>query len=1147
MYVPIVEDDKGHKYSISPRDRIGEGATAEVWLGVPLGSTASTASGKVAIKIPHPGASRADLEKLKEEYQITLAISGALRGRQVPEAMLNVPWMREGKSGTRVPWLLVMELAQTELQEAAKLNWSAAKTVEAVRQYLQLLVALHSAGFATYGDRKETDLRWDEARNRLIVLDWNRAGKLPENTEARNALVAQDAHGFAQLFSAILFGESNRSALPEVDNLTNGRWREIPRGVRVALIHARDIGSTESGNSVEALLQAITQYSEFCADTAKITTEDLIAKARPKPAPTVLTAPEKRRSAESQLNLLDIAMRRSDASQDHQRRIGELREAAERQLKSPEVAAGSELQRALDYIDAADDYQRAQDILANAINTLSSEHGPETLRLLRWRMFARLGVAVKSSGQELGQPLKDLKQVLKTLDVPTASDGEGVLKACLGDLETIASAWNILPRQYHSPTSSVMQCIEHEIQARLAAVTHPICVADGESSISSLEKLDIRYARCVVACLPSLSSAIGRDQIVDDEQVKLEKLRIDSTELWRIICVAKGDLNQIQSERFEGILSLCAILRHSAGEVESIENACLWLREIWRERDLPERRKSLAAMLRWAKYPPNDLPASAVMMAQSVLDRLQNRLRDDIAKRLESPMWPDEFSDWLDDAQALTKDVSSIEGAGAVLQLASGVTEADTELARQISERGKFLGDITAKLIADSRKPLGGHIQGGIAVPIGSDALLDSIVALLESAEEGKVEVFNVDKDNRGNWSVHEVLQRRRLSTFAKWERALSVEYGSADTAVNRIDIAGLQKRNSDIKAQIGNINREIVEFRAHVASLAELENEIANSVARIKGAASGLDPMSPDQLKQKESFALIFGCRMHLMEGFYAVQLPDLVAATFARDRVTELNPVGTPAGLMDEIQALQKQVVWLEKGGPELVKLLKDWKLRVGDSKQVELAIAARDKVYKELQSKNLEAVGLALIAAEQDHRALLADKTREEETSASGRRTSNEQRLTTALRSFLPTSEPGPGQSGFEEQLSDFLERGPIEMYLHLSRWHSELRWAVTALERAGMHLDRQERREPGALETDFGDAFRILSDLADRMDPSTFHCCHEEWFKVVERLRSAYEKGSTDIGSITALIKRGKLKSELGKTTTEKLIAAVSAIR
>lgn len=1153
MYVPIVEDDKGHKYSISPRDRIGEGATAEVWLGVPLGSTASTETGKVAIKIPHPGASRADLEKLKEEYLITQAISVKLRGLGVPEAMINVPWMREGRSGARVPWLLVMELAPTELQKEVKAEWSATATIEAVRQYLQLLTALHAAGYATYGDRKETDLRWDRERQRLIVLDWNRAGRLPDDFEARNALIAQDTHGFVQLFAAILFGESGRNAFPELDNLTLDKWKAIPRGVRATLINARNMRASSASNSCEALLREVSEYATtYAQDTAKAT-RDLLAEAGALTNMGSLAPPDRDRRIQRNLDLLERVAGRNDATSDDRRAGADLQANVESMLKSRDRSVELEYARARDFIVTTGDYQRGHTILSDVLYIAWSATAHIMLRVIRLRMFARLGMAVRASGQQLGSTLGQLLHMLDALDSPVEYDDSSTLATYRGQLESFSEKFQDLPNSQRSDGIAVLECFAHEVGARRGATAGALDIDAAVKHLRDLAASDSRYAYWLEACLPDLVRAGGRRHVDDSTLALLSQLRLSVIELWRRIAEAKGDLAKVELSEIESVNAQCKRLwlyGEISAEVKRIGDVCLWLLEIHREIGMLVPRRGLAAMLVWAKNPPEDLPNEAVEMAQSVLDNLQDLLCKSISERLEKSLWPDEIADLEDDAKALVLDAIAGNNRDTHVAVGFDAKTVANQLESLVADRRAHLTEVVAMLVAESPTHIHRHPLGGVEIPTGLDMSAESFAGILALAEKGKVEIFGVYGDGDKTLSVREVIQHRRLSILSKLQAEIVSDYRLATDALTSLSIEALRKQQGEIWTEIGNIEMASKARNVVTSALSRAASESVRALNTLRMVEDALDRFPFGDMAEKERAARSFLSRFHVVEGIHASErlLPDV--AKRALDQASVQNPVSGPSELSNEIESLKKEVEWLESVDQAVFGLISGWASAI-TLRDVDGAEKARRRVFNALDSTGTDrgdrshSVRLAIAAIAQDHRALLSAEDRRQTEAALRAQIESQDRLETALRSFMPEESSAIGQVGLESRLKPLIDGGQLESYLHLLHWFTEIQTAGTELGSAERHLIECRKPTRSSINTHVKDAYIILSNVLNNMEPSPFNFCYLSWKSVVERLRELTIEKPNIGDNLDMLLSRGEQKAERGKQITESLIESIRA--
>ena len=199
-----------------------------------------------------------------EEYNDFIAEQQVLASIQNTSARHLVPWAAMGENPLDPDQtLLILEYIDPE--------WWLSKFItgqhmdeqfglETMSQYAHLLHELHhclengSAGYSARGDRKSADFFWDAKQRRLIVLDWNRAGLLPQEPGAAHRAMRGDLQGLGQIWSEYLLGQS-RYALPDPDEPADEGWLQLSRGTRRILhkaVSARPVWAALTAKDVQA-------------------------------------------------------------------------------------------------------------------------------------------------------------------------------------------------------------------------------------------------------------------------------------------------------------------------------------------------------------------------------------------------------------------------------------------------------------------------------------------------------------------------------------------------------------------------------------------------------------------------------------------------------------------------------------------------------------------------------------------------------------------------------------------------------------------------------------------------------------------------------------------------------------------------------
>ena len=209
---------------------------------------------------------RQRIRELKEVFESELQLIREL-GRFSNDRF--VPWVEEGRlvladsvadeSENQVPILLMQDVPRdwylgfsTMTSESGSDGIAQGEIigVEAGAQYVEMLDILHSKLDTACGDRKPVDLRWDKARRRLYVLDWNVTEALPEGNDERTRKIARDTALFARMWFGLLAEvEPTDGVSDQVENPPDGTpWAQLSQGTRRLLQSTLELSrSDETG------------------------------------------------------------------------------------------------------------------------------------------------------------------------------------------------------------------------------------------------------------------------------------------------------------------------------------------------------------------------------------------------------------------------------------------------------------------------------------------------------------------------------------------------------------------------------------------------------------------------------------------------------------------------------------------------------------------------------------------------------------------------------------------------------------------------------------------------------------------------------------------------------------------------------------
>lgn len=412
MSVPYVIDSVT-KIQYELTSNLGEGATAKIWKGK------DKQEKLVAVKIANRGTSASLLEEFWTELSLLNILSQTEAGR-------NVPWAHKGEApADPKAAIIVMELIPdewqvTRLAQQAGDKLAADLALPSALQYAQLLTALHAAGYTTRGDRKARDLRWNPDEQQLVVLDWNRAKKIPSSRSQalmREELIRQDVRGFGQLWSELVFKAA--AALPAVDDETDGDWQALARGFRSIL--ARSLGSRTAWGyqTAEEIVQDIRTYQEYVRLAAAGARQVLAtAESVSNQAMRTKDRGERSRLADQVLTLLDLARRQDPDGALDQAQVQSLKAWADEHtslLIQQATEAAERINQALNLMDYAKAKERAMEAI-HQLPRQGIEAHRAALRLARWLIAAQVGMDGNQIRVVMTAAVKSLQQCVLSME-----------------------------------------------------------------------------------------------------------------------------------------------------------------------------------------------------------------------------------------------------------------------------------------------------------------------------------------------------------------------------------------------------------------------------------------------------------------------------------------------------------------------------------------------------------------------------------------------------------------------------------------------------------------------------------------------------------------------------------------------------------
>lgn len=510
----VVDVNTQVRYTLD-RTPLGEGATARVWRGR---ATDRPGEPAVAVKIAHYGLSQAALVEFEAELDL-------LERLHATPARDAVPWAHRGVSDEdRKAAIIIMELIPDEWQLArlagARGRLDERTALETAVLYLGLLVELHTLGYATRGDRKASDLRYDREQRRLVVLDWNRAAAFPDagNGGTRDEWVRQDLRGFGRLWAERALGRTVLQ-LPGVDQVDDAAWAELTRGFRRVLVQcsgARPGGGYTAAADVLRDLQAQLTWLQNIERDPEVAREELrqalarlMAQGRQAAGPA-----EALDIADEVLTLVDLAERAGMTADELAAACGW---AAP--LLSLGRAAGNEASKRVEKQLRDGYYQEAADLADQLLKDTAAPHEMEALPLVRLAAVANLAAAGTRQNLDVRKVVAELLAWLR--ETWPLANGE-VAPGKRQDQQAwfqargsqLAATHAALPAGLRPALWPLLN--ETQIRAFFAAPVRAYAQPDeGLALWRSLRETDPRYAEALRRDLPELEQALAADAAND--------------------------------------------------------------------------------------------------------------------------------------------------------------------------------------------------------------------------------------------------------------------------------------------------------------------------------------------------------------------------------------------------------------------------------------------------------------------------------------------------------------------------------------------------------------------------------------------------------------------------------------------------------
>lgn len=780
----VIDEDTPDKpgYTIQPKP-LGEGGTATILRGI---DQSRVDKNQVAVKVANPSSTAAELEDFWAELNI-------IRELAHTPAQHNVPWAHRGSSPDAAQLaMIVMELVPDEWQ-LGRFGFEnggrvpEALAAQAAAQYAALLVELHKAEITMRGDRKATDIRWDVDATppRLIVLDWNRARKIPSTVlpDLRQELICQDLRGFARLWSEFTLGQRVK-ALEAVDETRNAVWSGLSRAWRTILTRAWDAGNAGGYSDAKSLARALAQH------VASLKAVDR------KDAAYFLTQAQELR--DEFIPEEDVAHQAAVADQimtltDFARRTGDTGTAIADQIRNLETFAqqfaSAQMQRFHETLDrvkeklSQEDYESAVELSDLFLKRLERVD-PEGLRiyqeLIRWYWVSRAGVKGNDLRVKMEQPILKLIECVTNLE--QANKNPNHLALLLQVAARALEQTDGLPPEIHS----ILKPLDSEIQIRQGLnETFETTERDTATFLKNervktlwleLAGIDPVFAASLKFGLPLLASYLqswfveSATQKQDataqtDFQASVARLQI-ALDSHRPVAVWMDLTNEIRQARAAYQKMIVAV-----GKVSEQDRAALdfvaWLEQV----NLGMVQENYYAAAQLVQTP--DLSSLVKAQQTLVAARCSHVIAASVAGAQQDWRWPHE----LRDAQKLLTVVNHFEGLGDKDRQALGDTN-------------KFLADWEARL-NEFRNKLGfQHGENDFARLLlnpSQDVLVqdgpanDEIDEILRTdAKFYKIELFDFTlfPEQKIACRVESILAQRQMARLEARTKKLMLELG---------------------------------------------------------------------------------------------------------------------------------------------------------------------------------------------------------------------------------------------------------------------------------------------------------------------------------------------------------------------------------
>ena len=471
MIIPerVVDLATDKKYQIDRENLLGQGATGAVY------AVKGAERDAIVVKIALPDLSAATLADFVAEQKILADL----------ESTTHTPWAHVGQAlGDPECKIILLERVKPnqQLVQIARQASTGVLPEELVLQvglqYAELLDTLHRELKRTMrGDRKVGDLYWDESKQRLIVLDWNRALPMPQEEKDCALLVRQDLRIFGQLWAQLAMESAAASFADPFDD-TNPAWQHLSLGTRTLIF--KTLNSHTVQGFADALIfknAVMQQWNDFqrAQNQAKDLLTDALGRKKRADEESSLAA---RADLASQVRVLvDLVRRYPPRLSDKQAKELDALETWAKESEQKEIEHLRAITRQLHQKIRNRSFSEAASFAASEMRNAEAL---ALMALRRWQYLARWawqgnqnGLVVEETARAIAEALDPFEQQLGVAHRLTFQEARAKRQSIANLSDTIQAAQHVLadingvenkPRELPEAVTREIKPLELELQ-----------------------------------------------------------------------------------------------------------------------------------------------------------------------------------------------------------------------------------------------------------------------------------------------------------------------------------------------------------------------------------------------------------------------------------------------------------------------------------------------------------------------------------------------------------------------------------------------------------------------------------------------------------------------------------------------------------